>query len=322
MKNFESKLMISKNPEYQIVKYSDSYFQSVKKLFYESHSIKKPNSYFLYNLSSTPYGKPIRFLMKFRNQIVGSHSIRPFKLKIKNREFLGGLTYDTMTAPEHRNKGIFVSLATKTHQEAKKRKYNFVMGFANENSIEGYKKRLGHVELGPINFVRVDKANLGVKKLPKVWDHWFPPNLGKLNNEYKIGKNFPVKIVRDSQFINWRYKKNPNSRYMTCYKSGEYFFVFKKYFNSLHIIDFFGKNNEFYELLLSTAMQIAKNTLCKEVTMWIAEKHPIMKLLGINSMMKVKQQQYLHLIPLNESIAPLLMDFDNWYYTMGDSDVF
>jgi len=322
MKNFKSGYKIFNNSKYEIVSYRENYFQSVKKLFYESHAIKKPKSYFLYNLSRTPYGKPIRFLMKLGNQIVGSHSIRPFKLKIKNKEFLGGLTYDTMTNPTSRNKGIFVSLATKTHQEAKKRKYNFVMGFANENSIYGYKRRLGHVELGPINFVRIDEPNFEIKEFPKVYDHWFPRNLGKLNQEYKIRKKFSVRIERDNKFINWRYKKNPVSRYMTCYKPGEYFFIFKKYFNILHIIDFFGKSNEFNKLLISTARHIAKNTSCKEVTMWISKKHPIMNLLDNKSMAKLKQRQYLHVISFNESISPVMMDFDNWHYTMGDSDVF
>jgi len=322
MKNVKSKNQISYESKYKIVRYNDNYFQNVIKLFSQSYEIKKPKSYFLYNLSPTPYGKPIRFLMKFDNQIVGSHSIRPFKLKIKNREFLGGFTYDTMTDPTSRGKGIFVSLATKTHQEAKKRKYNFVLGFANENSIHGYKNRLGHAELGPINFVSIDEPNFGIKEFPMVHDHWFPRNLGKLNQEYKIRKKFPVRIERDIKFINWRYKKNPNSRYLTCYKPGEYFFIFKKYFNSLHIIDFFGKGNEFYKLLISTARHIAKKTLCTEVTMWISKKHPIMSLLGDKSIRNLKQRQYLHVISFNESITPFLMDFDNWYYTMGDSDVF
>ena len=230
MKNFKSENKIFKNSKYKIVRYTENYFPFLRKLFSDFHKIKKPKSYFLYNLSRTPYGQPIRFLMKFDNQIVGSHSIRPFKLKIKNREYLGGLTYDTMTNPTNRKKGIFVSLATKTHQEAKERKYNFVMGFANENSIHGYKKRLGHKELGPINFVRITESDFGIKDYPKVYDHWFPRNLGKLNQEYKIIKKFPVRIERDNKFINWRYKNNPISRYMTCHKPGEYFFIFKKIF--------------------------------------------------------------------------------------------
>jgi len=198
------------NSNYKIVNYEEKYFSSVKKLFHESYTTEKPKSYFQYNLGKTPYGKPIRFLMKCGNQVVGSHSIRPFILTIKNRKFLGGLTYDTMTHPTHRNKDIFVSLASKTHQEAKKRKYNFVMGFANENSIYGYKNKLGHKELGPINFIRIDETDFGIKDIPQIYDHWFPKNIGKLNQEYKIRKRFPVRIERDNKFINWRYKKKPN----------------------------------------------------------------------------------------------------------------
>jgi len=322
MKRIKIKYKVLNNSNYEIVNYKEKYFSSIRKLFHKSHTIKKPKLYFQYNLAKTPYGKPIRFLMKWGNQVVGSHSIRPFVLKIKNRNFLGGLTYDTMTNPTHRNKGIFVSLASKTHQEAKKRKYNFVMGFANENSIYGYKNKLGHTELGPINFIRIGEADFGIKEFPKVYDHWFPKNVGKLNQEYKIRKKFPVRIERDNKFINWRYKKNPVYRYITCYKPKEYFFIFKKYFDALHIIDFFWKDNEFDKLLISTARFLAKRTSCKEVTMWISKKHPLMKLLDKKSIAKVKQMQYLHVITYNESISPIMMDFDNWYYTMGDSDVF
>jgi len=260
--------------------------------------------------------------MKCGNQVVGSHSIRPFILTIKNQDFLGGLTYDTMTHPTRRNMGIFSSLASKTHEEAKKRKYNFVMGFANKNSIYGYKKKLGHTELGPINFIKICQSDFGIKDIPQIYDHWFPKNLGKLNQEYKIRKKFSVRIERDNKFINWRYKKNPISHYMTCYKPNEYFFIFKKYFDTLHIIDFFGKDNEFNKLLISTARYLAKKTSCKEVTMWISKKHPLMKILEKKSITKLKSKQYLHVITFNESISPILMDFDNWYYTMGDSDVF
>jgi len=307
---------------YKIVHYNKKYFSTIGKLFNKIYSLKKPKSFFEYNLSKNPYGTPIKFLMKQNNQIVGSHFIRPLVLKIKNRDFLGGLTYSTMTHPLHQNKGIFTSLASKTHQEAKKRNYNFVLGFASKNSIHGYKNRLGHTELGPINFIRINKTDFGIDKFPKVYDHWFPKNIGRLNDEYKIRTKFPVRIERDNEFIHWRYKKNPTSRYLTCYEPGEYFFIFKKYFDSLHIIDFFGKGNDFNKLLLSTASHLAKKTSCKEVTMWISKKHPLMKLLTKKSMIKLKQQQFLHVTVFNKSLSPTIMNFNNWYYTMGDSDVF
>jgi len=310
------------NTNYEIVNYNKKHFSSISKLFHEIYTIKKPKSYFQYNLSKNPYGKPIKFLMKHDNQIIGSHFIRPLVLKIKNHNFLGGQTYGTMTHPLHQNKGIFINLASKTHQEAKKKNYNFVMGFASENSIHGYKKRLGHTELGPINFIRIDKTDFGIKDFPKVHNHWFPKNVGKLNKKYKIRTKFPVRIERDDKFINWRYKKNPTSRYLTCYEPEKYFFIFKKYFDSLHIIDFFGKGNEFNKLLVSTAIHLAKKTLCKEVTMWISKKHPLMKLLTKKSIVKLKQKQFLHVTVFNKSLSSTMMDFDNWYYTMGDSDVF
>ena len=71
--------------EYSIIRYKQSLFPKVMKMFNESagKGFEKPEHYFRYNLSQSPYGKPIRFLMEWRGSIVGSHSTRPFFLKIK-----------------------------------------------------------------------------------------------------------------------------------------------------------------------------------------------------------------------------------------------
>ena len=313
--------IVVKDSNYEIVKYEPSHFSSFKNLFFKSYKRKKPFAYFKYGLSKTPYGKPIIFLMKYHDKIVGAHSIRPFLLKVKNRNVLGGLTYNTMTHPQHRNKGIFESLAKKTHEEAKKRNYHFVLGFSNANSIHGYKK-IGHQELAPINLIQIKKVDFDTKKIPKAHDHRFPKKLGKINEDYKIRKKFQVRIERDDKFVFWRYKKSPEFRYLTCHRKNEFFFIFKKYNDSFHIVDFFGRGLAFQKILLSTALETANELSCKEVTMWIPKKHPIMDLIGKNNLRKLKAKQYFHLIVFNKKLASSMGDINNWYYTMGDSDVF
>ena len=151
--------MIKKNitsspQKYQILKYQKKYLTSIEKLFLTSFNKKRPKKFFEYRQNKTPYGKQIIYLMKYQNQIVGYYSIYPFFLKIKNRSYLGGYSHMTMTHPNHRNKGIFLSLAKKTYEEAEKQSYNFIFTFANANSYSGFIRKLGFKELKPVNFIK------------------------------------------------------------------------------------------------------------------------------------------------------------------------
>ena len=118
--------------EYTIIRYSNKYQKALSTLYFESYDRKKPLSYFDYRLNS--YSSSIAFLMKFGNKLVGLYAVVPIKLKIKNEFLFGGSSFLTMTHPDHSGKGVFLKLALKTFQEAKKKNYKFILGFANSNS--------------------------------------------------------------------------------------------------------------------------------------------------------------------------------------------
>lgn len=309
------------DPNYEVVRYEKKYYSSYFRLFglvYQK-KLKASNSRIL----QTAYGKNITFLMKYRNQIVGAHSLYSMIFKIRNRDFMCGMSTMTMTHPDHRKKGIFVALAKKTHEEAKKKKFGFVYGYSKSASLYGYKKRLKRKELPWANFIKIKNVDFKVKEIPKVHEHWFPKNLDFLNKEYKTKNDFPVRVEREYRFFKWRYKENPYFRYLTCYKKDEFFFVFKKYFDSIHIIDFIGRGSQVYHTLIATAFETAKKLSCKDVTMWIPNKHPIMKLLGRKCVKKLEPKDlYLNVLVFEKKLEPIVYDFNNWYYTMGDADVF
>ncbi|QQR87486.1 MAG: GNAT family N-acetyltransferase [Flavobacteriales bacterium] len=50
---------------------------------------------------------------------------------------------DTMTAPDHQRKGLFVRLARATYELAQREQVDFVFGFPNENSLPGFRDKLG-----------------------------------------------------------------------------------------------------------------------------------------------------------------------------------
>jgi len=153
-------------------------------------------------------------------------------------------------------------------------------------------------------------------------DHYFPRDLHRLYDKYKIQKDFPIRIQRDEKYFLWRYKKNPEYRYLTCYKKREYFFIFKKYRDSLHIIDFLVSSTNHYDVLINTAKKIARDLHCNEINMWIPRSHSIYNYLDKNSTANLKPQQFMQLIVFKKTLEPLMYDIKNWHYTMGDSNVF
>jgi len=320
LKKIKENMVIKKN-SYQILRYDKRHYNQFVELFQNSIEKYKTKSYFSYNLSPTPYGSSIRVLMKYNGQIVGSHSIRPLLISVNNKEVLGGLTYNTMTHPEHRNKGIFTALATKTHEVAKRKKFKIILGFSNPASIYGYTRKLGHKELGPINFLKINKIGFDSQQLPIIRKHWFPKNLDNIIQSFQNKLRYSIMIKKNSKYVKWKYQKNPETFYYTCYKENEYFFILKEYENSVHVIDYFCTEPNFLKILLTTALKFSKKR-SKMLTMWIPTNHYLMQLINKGDYEIMKQQQFFHITCFDKKLKSSVLNFKNWFYTMGDSDVF
>ncbi|HIP32665.1 MAG TPA: GNAT family N-acetyltransferase [Crocinitomicaceae bacterium] len=66
----------------------------------------------------------------------------PSEVNYEGKVYLCGQSGDTMTAPEHRKRGLFTSLARETYQLCKEVDMVFVFGFPNENSLPGFERKL------------------------------------------------------------------------------------------------------------------------------------------------------------------------------------
>lgn len=70
------------------------------------------------------------------------YGVFPMILFSGGKDILVAQSGDTMTAPDHRGKGLFVKLAQRAYQLAWNEKVKLVFGFPNENSYPGFKEKL------------------------------------------------------------------------------------------------------------------------------------------------------------------------------------
>jgi len=300
---------------YKIIKFKKTQLPEIIKLYKKAYGRTKSASYFEYRLLNSPYGKPIIFLMKFQKEIIGFYAIHPIKLCINNKSVLGGYSYLTMTHPNYTGKGIFTKLANKTFDEAKKRKFRFIYGFANKNSFPGFIKNLGFKQIKPINYLGITLKKLPISNLTGIDIQQNPPK--KIWFDYNLKNKFHIFLDRNEKFLNWRYHNHPFFKYKQILISKNYFFIFKKYEKTLHIVDFFG-NDKFYDVMLSEAARQAKKLKCNDITFWIPKKHQP----KTNYKFKKIIPKSYFIVKVLDKKYKILENINNWYYTMGDADVF
>ncbi|MBI2785421.1 MAG: GNAT family N-acetyltransferase [Legionella longbeachae] len=77
------------------------------------------------------------------NQAAAYYGILPLRVRLNGRIIMAAQSGDTMTHPDHRNKGLFVALAKQTYELGQSLGIQFVFGFPNQNSYPGLVRKLG-----------------------------------------------------------------------------------------------------------------------------------------------------------------------------------
>jgi|TARA_B110000495_G_scaffold86120_1_gene74205 hypothetical protein len=305
--------------KFQIFKYAEKYEQDITKLYFESYGRKKPQKYFRYRLKNNGFGTPIAYVMKFNSKIVGFYALTPISLIINNVNYLGGYSFLTMTDKKFSGQGIFSKLASKTFEKANEKKYNFIIGFANNNSFPLFINKFGFTELKPINYVKLNLTKVIGNK-----DFKFNRSIFKKNNFSKLNftanNYFSVYLDKNFKSLDNRINQHPLNKYY-IFQNDTLLFIFKKYQNELQILDFFGYDEvDLYSKLSLVATNLSKKLKCDYVTLWIPKQHPLNK--HVKSTENLSSDSHFIVKSFNPKIKNQICKINNWYYSMSDSDVF
>jgi hypothetical protein len=166
------------------------------------------------------------------------------RIKIAELETRASLEVDGMTHPEYGRKGIFVALGKRLIFDSQRDELGLVYGFPNENALHGHRKldcielfNL-HVMIKPINFQRISKrmfsnkllvflANFAGKltfrlfyrqKRSRMEDDIDIRTITEFDSRFndfwtKAKSAHNVILVRDRDYLNWRYVRYPEERY-------------------------------------------------------------------------------------------------------------
>lgn len=129
---------------YSYLELTDDQYRLTRDLYRLSFNVKQDIDSIRIKYDTSMFGlKNIGyFAVSEKDEPAAFYGVFPMRLKYGNKEYLIAQSGDTMTAPDHRGKGLFIQLAKMTYELAKKKSVVFVFGFPNENSLPGFQKKL------------------------------------------------------------------------------------------------------------------------------------------------------------------------------------
>lgn len=200
--------------------------------------------HWIWQFEKNPINKRFIYLAYDKSILAGHYAVSPILLKAGDLEDEASLSTATVTKEGYRGRGIFGQLAVACYSELRTEGNLLTFGFPNKWSVAGCEKKLGWKILSkppvllriarpfrlattrfrlPINEALADKLDriygrLIKTLLPKIGAYKISciDYFGKEYDELweRVKNQFKIAVVRNSQYLNWRYLNKPNSRYI------------------------------------------------------------------------------------------------------------
>jgi predicted acetyltransferase len=284
-----------------------------------------------------PFGRGIIKLLFDKGKLIGHYAIIPMKVKVSDGVIDAAFSMTTMTHPDYRGRGIFPLLGEETYQEANRKGIKFVFGFPNQNSYDGFVKKLNWLGFGTMNVWQRDferqssfihTQDESVQEIDE-----FDDTVNSLWAE--VEKNYTIIVPRTRDFLNWRFVRIPDVSYTKyVYKDGEDkisgYIILKIHRSESetkgHIIDMLSIPDErVVNALLRRTYSFFIEREILDASCWFPEKCFCADMLRKDGFSIARMERTffgVRIFDKTDMSLKFVKDFPNWYLTMGDSDVF
>lgn len=285
------------------------------------------------------------------------YAVSCIKFKINKDTLKAAQSLDTITDVNYRKQGLFVKSAMDVYYKAKNSENAFVYGFPNGNSIHGFNKKLKWKVLDPVPFlIKPLRTKYFFKRIPLLKylpDFSLPTFNFKNNNDIILkttndfpdsvnslwdtfSKSFKIGLVRDKDYLNWRYIQKPSEDYkiIHAYSNenkhlGYIVYTLKRKHNGKigYIMELVYdlKSPNIGRQLLKKAISNLKNNKADCVLSWCFKHsaiYNIYKHAKFYNMPEKLRPIELHfgVLAFNKKHEDIINNRENWFLSYSDSD--
>jgi hypothetical protein len=259
------------------------------------------------------------------NKLAAHYALSPTALFINGIKYCAALSMTTFTDPNYLRRGLFTKLAQELYSNNKS-SLDVVFGVPNDNSVSGFTNKLGFNLIKEIPMLESKISNVKINvcrkcEIVEKFDKRFDELFLNVINKYKIITS------RDSKYLNWRFVENPHNKYqIIAYIEEEKvlgYAVIKTYNSGMigDIVDLIALNDSVLRHLLNFSFNLFQSKNILSVNTWFCDNENMNTLKEFNFQ---ESGQYFHFIVKNNSevLNENLFNFNNWYITMSDIDIF
>ncbi len=253
------------------------------------------------------------------DKIVGHQTVFPFQLKIGDQMISAAGSVDTMVHPEYQHQGIFYRLVTECNREAWNMGIKLILAWPNNQSRHGFLK-LGWKKVINIPLLR----RFATDGQPDT--NIFPIfRFSKAYDELWAKANFPVAVVRDSTYLNWRYIDHPTYKY-DCISLWDDLGELQGYAvfriddsGKGQIADILGLTDEAITTLADQASLQMQAAGAGQIWCFMVDRRYWKAMQKAHFSLK-HHTNFLFAVLDHNLNEPVIYDWKNWHISFGDSD--
>jgi GNAT superfamily N-acetyltransferase len=270
--------------EYNFLQIDDHSYKSIKELYWRSFKLKTRLEEIKNKYDTSGFGlKNIGYLAKDSSgDLAAYYGVFPIRMSLMGKDILAAQSADTMTAPEHRKKGLFTLLAKKTYEKAAETGIRFVFGFPNDNSLPGFQRNLHWKFYGIMKTWKFSNKTLPVSELASRFRIILPlyqiysrirlkkysVEMTQSNVEHLSDKKVNGQVKKDVHFVQYK-TSNQNVHFI---RMNGFFFLIKP-IPHLNIGCFSNIEEEKTDLFLNTIKQLGMKLGCGKTVLTLSDNH-------------------------------------------------
>ncbi len=314
--------------------------------------------YYRWMYFGNPAGKAHTCAAFHEGRLVASFSISPRRMQMGGEVVSAGKTMDMFTHPDYQGLGLMSMLTGACFASAQKAGIKNLYVTPSDNSYPIFLKKFGYVEPFHVHYM-IKVLNLGpvIRKKLNVTDkekhftrsfdgavaaavhhivRWRYRDCeteevegfdGLFDDLWNESRKPAVAIVRDRQYLSWRYVDHPDRyRIFKVHKRGRVagFFVLKmtrrRGYEIGEVVDFFssGRDEGMSKVILGMASDIIRREGCMAAQLW-SIKGSASGRRNSRAGFRIRRKK-MHFLLSRGCTVPVYYDPDSWFLTQGDGN--
>lgn len=301
-------------------------------LFREAFNREMSPDFWHWRYVDNPYGRGIIRVALDGDKMVGHFAVIPMRVQFQGTVYPAIFPMTAMTHPEYGGQGLYTKLISEVYEYARTQGYALAYGFPNKNSYYPSLKFGYHdiITIRPLerklpsgtpgrdgNITAIDKFD---SRFDRLWEN--------------VRGNYKIIICRTSEYLNWRFLRNPDAKYTIFAYTDEAgdilgYEALKIYREGNiirgHIVDILTvPDDNIARALVRSAFDYFAEERVQDVSLWMSEDRFYSRILEEEGFIRHPGTTHFAVMALDKNDKSLLPVENpvNWHLTMGDSDVF